>query len=371
MFYLRDAVESGNSGPVDDQNGLSDVESFYDEDCCDYGSISSTESDLESLSDMPAVRADDDGPPIAPTAPPAFGVEFAPGPINFSRSPITETIDAGPPEEETLPIPRNKSIAHHDLKDNNIVWCSLDLETGGEYCGIIQLSAELFRLNPADVTRSDYIREPETFNHYVRPPDGTYWNEEACRRSHGLTAESPQIQSASPFVTVWGYFCNWISEHVGANEKCILAAYRGETCDMRWIWKHTQAPRSQLRIPEQIKYFMDPLEVINSYKTCPYHPAKSKLESLELGCVWKYNTGNNLNGAHDSLVDAKAQTDIIIHKHFQSFIDRTKSFRLVADIFSRAEQREMVKKMEPLRGVHDPWFEVVCIRDHVEWYYML
>jgi hypothetical protein len=104
---------------------------------------------------------------------------------------------------------------------------------------------------------------------------------------------------------------------------------------------------------------MDPLEVINTYKSCPYHPTKSKLESLELGCVWKFNTGNNLNGAHDSLVDAKAQTDIIIHKHFPNDIDRTKSIRLVTDIFSQAEQREMVTKMEPLRGVHKPWFEVV------------
>jgi hypothetical protein len=293
MFYLRDAVESAISRSADDENGLSDVESHYDEDCCDYGSVSSQDSDLESLSDTAAIRADDVGAPIAPPAPPAFGLEYAAGPINFPPSPIsavTETNDASPPEDETPPIPRTKSIAHHDLKANKVVWCSLDLETGGEYCGIIQLSAELFRLNSVDPTRSDYIREPQTFNHYVRPPDGTFWNEEACQRSHGLTAQSPQIQSASPFVTVWGYFCNWISEHVRADEKCILAAYRGETCDMRWIWKHTQAPRSQLCIPEQIKYFMDPLEVINTYKSCPYHPTKSKLESLELGCVWKFNT---------------------------------------------------------------------------------
>jgi hypothetical protein len=129
---------------------------------------------------------------------------------------------------------------------------------------------------------------------------------------------------------------------------------------MLWIWKHTQAPGSQLCIPDQIKYFMDPLEVIHVYSSCPYHPSKSKLESLELGCVWKFITGRNLNGAHDSLVDAKAQTDIITaHKHFQKVIDRTKSIRLVSDIFSRSKQREMTKKLEPLRGVHERWFEIV------------
>jgi hypothetical protein len=47
MFYLRDAVESGNSRHVDNQNGLSNVESHYDEDCCDYGSISSKVPEID------------------------------------------------------------------------------------------------------------------------------------------------------------------------------------------------------------------------------------------------------------------------------------------------------------------------------------
>jgi hypothetical protein len=100
------------------------------------------------------------------------------------------------------------------------------------------------------------------------PPDGAFWNEEACRMSHGLTAQSPQIQNGLPFVSVWTNFCSWIDCHVRTHEKCILCAYRGETCDMRWIWKHCLAPRSQLNIPPQIVYFMDPLEVIKVYK-CP------------------------------------------------------------------------------------------------------
>ena len=40
---------------------------------------------------------------------------------------------------ERMP-PNEKSIAYFDLADNKIVFLSLDLETGGEYCGIIQLS---------------------------------------------------------------------------------------------------------------------------------------------------------------------------------------------------------------------------------------
>jgi hypothetical protein len=182
MFYLRDAVESANLRPADDENGLSDDEEHYDKDFADFDSITSKESEVQSLSIGAMMRAVDDGPPEAPPAPPAFGIQFAAGPINFPPpliNAVIETNNASHPEDETPPIPRNKSIAHHDLKAKKVVWCSLDLETGGEYCGIIQLLAEIFRLNPVDPTHSDYIREPDIFNHYVRPPDSTYWNEEA------------------------------------------------------------------------------------------------------------------------------------------------------------------------------------------------
>jgi hypothetical protein len=55
----------------------------------------------------------------------------------------------------------------------------------------------------------------------------------------------------------------------------------------------------------------------------------------------------------------QAQTTIVISPHFQAYINKTKSIRRIEDIFSRAEQREMLKKQEPLRPVHAPWFELV------------
>jgi hypothetical protein len=127
---------------------------------------------------------------------------------------------------------------------------------------------------------------------------------------------------------------------------------------MRWIWKHCLAPRSQLNIPHQIVYFMDPLEEIKGYK-CPLHPDKSKLDSLELGVVYHFVTGVNLNGAHDSLVDVKAQTIVITSAQFCEYIDKPKSIRLVEDIFTGAEKWDMLKKMESLRPVHEPWLELV------------
>jgi len=47
--------------------------------------------------------------------------------------------------DDDLAIPKGKSIAHHlPIK---MVYVSFDVETGGEYCGIIQMSANIFRIN--------------------------------------------------------------------------------------------------------------------------------------------------------------------------------------------------------------------------------
>ena len=122
------------------------------------------------------------------------------------------------------------------------------------------------------------------------------------------------------------------------DEKIVLVAYNGETCDLKWVWKMTQAPHSQLTLPLQIEYFLDPLRVIRNYKGCKLNPCKSKLDSLELGIVWKYiNAGRNLNGAHDSLVDAKAQTYVLVDKSFASFINQKASIQPVDLIFTATQ----------------------------------
>ena len=118
-----------------------------------------------------------------------------------------------------------------------------------------------------------------------------------------------------------------------------------------------QAPHSPFDMPSQINYFIDPYRVMKKYESCPLNAKKSKLNSYELGVVWKYIHGTNLNGAHNSLIDVKAQTDIILHKSFVPFINRSSSMQKITDIFTATQQNQWKRDMEPIRPVHAPWRE--------------
>ena len=74
--------------------------------------------------------------------------------------------------------------------------------------------------------------------------------------------------------------------------------------------------------------------------------------------MWKYVTKSNLNGAHNSLVDAKAQSDIILHPSFVPYLNKGVSIQLITDIFTKTQTREWKKEMEPIRPVHSPWVEI-------------
>ena len=68
----------------------------------------------------------------------------------------------------------------------------------------------------------------------------------------------------------------------------------------------------------------------------------------------------------DSLIDCQAQMDIVTLDQFLPFINVTHSIRLIEDISTRMEQREMAKGLEPTRPVHEPW-EEVDLNNNVEW----
>ena len=105
-------------------------------------------------------------------------------------------------------------MAHHLLTQKKMVFVSLDLETGGEICGIIQLSADIVRVelkrggvtyakdSLTTVQRGEGTFEeclnPEgtVFNEYVNPGKDAEWNAAGGVELHNLTASHPSIRSA-------------------------------------------------------------------------------------------------------------------------------------------------------------------------------
>ena len=115
---------------------------------------------------------------------------------------------------EGPPKVKGRSICHHLFKEKKIVFVSLDLETGGENCGIVQLSAELVRLDikpegekqVAKDVLAGVEREGTTynessnpggqcFNEYVHPGEDAEWSSSATQ-VHGLSRHDPRITSA-------------------------------------------------------------------------------------------------------------------------------------------------------------------------------
>jgi len=114
-------------------------------------------------------------------------------------------------DDDDVAIPKGKSIAHHYMP-SKMVYVSFDVETGGEYCGIIQMSANIFRIN-----NNVGEIESESFDRYVKPRDGAIWSSSSTD-VHGLHANSPQIKNAKGIEIVWNDFVSYIDKNIGASE---------------------------------------------------------------------------------------------------------------------------------------------------------
>jgi hypothetical protein len=268
-------------------------------------------------------------------------------------------------------VPKGRSIGHHIFNNQKAVFMLFDIETAGEIAGIVQISTEIVclkmntdgrkkvRSNRAD----DVERVGDTFNSYVNPEVcQEYWDQRSIS-VHGILPDDDRIINAGNMRTVWPEFQHWFHSIVSLAETVALVAWNGEACDLKWLWRLTQAPNSMYSLPGNIKYFIDPYHVIEKYKSCAFNKAKSKIKAYKLGVVWKYaNNGTNLSGAHNSLIDVKAQTDILIHCSFVPFIDCSFSIQPIDKKISRTLQNEWKKDLEPIRPVHAPWIELT--NDH-------
>ena len=283
-----------------------------------------------------------------------------------------------------LPHVKVRSLLHHYIKQKKVVFLSLDLETGGEDCGIIQISGEIIRPELAreggkvpkdtlaNVTREGTLYNPETnpggglFNAYVHPGEDAEWSPAAIEVT-GLSRTDQRITSAKNIDEVWSSFSQWVESNIAEDEVGVIVAYHGAGSDMKWIWRLCMAPNATQTLPRSLLFFMDPLKMIKKWKSMNIHPKKSKLESLSLSFVYQYiHNGQVLEGAHDSLVDARARSDLLLHSFFVPYLDRTNSFCSVDDIFGKNQLSEMKRQLEPIRPVHAPWIEQTA-EDNIEW----
>lgn len=99
-------------------------------------------------------------------------------------------------------------IAHEFLVQKKVVYFSLDVETGGPECGILQISIVAASADGAIL---------DTYNEYVKPPDSAIWDPKAQEVS-GLHKKHPSIRSAKPIEEVWPSFKAFIENQLnGAN----------------------------------------------------------------------------------------------------------------------------------------------------------
>ena len=92
-----------------------------------------------------------------------------------------------------------------------------------------------------DTAANNIRQEANTFNEYVNPREGVIYGEHSTA-IHNLTATHPSIRDAEEIFPVWQKFCQWLQSNVSTDEAIVLVAYTGETCDLKWLWRMTQAP---------------------------------------------------------------------------------------------------------------------------------
>ena len=89
---------------------------------------------------------------------------------------------------------KGSSIAHELIIQEKVVLVSFDIETGGEDCGICQISAVAFDLHGNSLCND--------FDYYVKPPPGAKWDNHHTN-VHGLHANHDCIKSADMVEIVW------------------------------------------------------------------------------------------------------------------------------------------------------------------------
>ena len=242
------------------------------------------------------------------------------------------------------------SVAHDEIVEKKLTVISLDMETGGPECGIVQISAIGAKMDGQKIGQ---------FDSYIKPPPCATWLDSAIS-VHKLGPNHPKIIAAKPIEVVWPQFEATINQWTENGEKkAVVVAWSGETCDIQWLFNVTEVShKGILKMPKGLVFYMDPCFVMSHYKTCPLNEKNRGEVGHGLETVWCYlNGATKLDGAHNAIVDAQAQMDVIFSDKFIDFWDKPKSMKLMGDVFGKKKQKQQEQADELKRKVPPGWTE--------------
>jgi hypothetical protein len=179
---------------------------------------------------------------------------------------------------------------------------------------------------------------------------------------HGIRPDQDRIKNADGIVDVWPRFINFVESHLDNGAKRgIIAAWGGESCDIEWLFPITYVKyHNTLFLPKWCPYFMDPCYVIKHYERCrlndKHRPPSQQGNACDV--VWCFlNNKMELEGVHSSLVDARAQAEIVADKRFLAYIDRPESMKGMEDVWARKRKNCDNRAAELHRPVPEGWIE--------------
>ena len=194
------------------------------------------------------------------------------------------------------------SLFHEILEEKRVDFVTLDLETGGPKYGILQLSAQVLDMSGNQIGKF--------FNQYVKPKSDAVFFDETVK-VHGLHNNDPRLKEANEMNVIWSQFVAFVNCSIPDDYVGVLVAWNGQSCDLDWIYRIMKDPNWKVDdaiLPQQCPYFMDPMHVIRSSKSCAIHLAKSQILNLKLQTVFEYLAGEEMVSPHNAMFDVMAQT---------------------------------------------------------------
>jgi hypothetical protein len=189
--------------------------------------------------------------------------------------------DNPPPEPKKKKRPSH-TLAHDAINEEKLIYIHIDLETGGEAVGIIQMSAIAHDY-------MTYSRFGNSFSMYVKPPPhikAKHWSSHA-KAFTGLTTYCDKIKNAQSIVEVWEKFVEWYNNAAPDDKVGCLVVWNGKGSDMKWLWVVSEELHpTTCNMPTQLKYFMDPMSIIKKHSSCKFHMKHSGISGVSLACVY-------------------------------------------------------------------------------------